>query len=76
ITGRAPFTVHDERLLIAEHRIDVLVTKNSGGVATEAKLSAAREAGIPVVMVKRPAPPPGHLVDNVDAALEWLESRL
>ena len=76
ITGHPPFTVYDERLLIAEHRIDVLVTKNSGGVATEAKLSAARGAGIPVVMVKRPPPPPGHLVDNVEAALEWLESRL
>ncbi len=76
ITGRPPFTVYDERLLIAEHRIDVLVTKNSGGLATEAKLAAAREAGIPVVMVNRPPPPPGDLVENVDAALEWLERRL
>ena len=76
ITGRPPFTVHDERLLIAEHRIDVLVTKNSGGVATEAKLAAARALGIPVVMVNRPLPPPGDLVETVDAALGWLERRL
>ena len=76
ITGRPPFTVYDERLLLAAHRIDVLVTKNSGGLATEAKLAAAREAGIPVVMVNRPPPPPGDLVENVDAALEWLERLL
>lgn len=76
ITGRPPFTVYDERRLIAEHEIDVLVTKNSGGLATEAKLAAARGAGLPVVMVKRPPPPPGDLVETAEAALDWLERQL
>lgn len=76
ITGHPPFTVYDERRLIAEHEIDVLITKNSGGLATEAKLGAARAATIPVVMVKRPPPPPGDLVESAEAALEWLGRRL
>lgn len=76
ITGRPPFTVYEERLIIARHRIDVVVTKNSGGVTTEAKLAAARAAAIPVVMVNRPPPPPGDRVPTAEAALAWLESRL
>ena len=54
-------------------RIDVLVTKASGGEATYAKLVAARRLGLPVLMVQRPPPPPGPVVDSVAAALAWLE---
>jgi precorrin-6A/cobalt-precorrin-6A reductase len=61
---------------MAEHRIEAVVTKNSGGTATEAKLIAARELGLPVVMVRRPAPPGGERVETVEAALDWLERRL
>jgi len=52
--------------------IDVLVCKASGGAATEAKLIAAREAGIPVVMVRRPPPEPGEAAASINAALDWL----
>jgi precorrin-6A/cobalt-precorrin-6A reductase len=50
-----------------------MVTKNSGGSATEAKLAAARALGVPVVMVRRPPPPDVPLVADVAQALDWLE---
>lgn len=75
ILDRGPFAVRDEEALLHEHDIDALVTKNSGGTATAAKLAAARNAGIPVVMVERPPNPPGPLLPTVEAALSWLEER-
>jgi precorrin-6A/cobalt-precorrin-6A reductase len=73
LTGRGPFTVDGEIMLLRAHAIDVLVTKASGGEATYAKLVAARHLGLPVVMVGRPPAPPGPVVDSVEAALAWLE---
>ncbi len=72
ITARGPFTEDAERALLAAHRIEVLVTKNSGGDATAAKLTAARELGLPVVMVARPPPPEPPVVSDVAGALDWL----
>lgn len=54
---RPPFTVAGEAALMAENGITHLVTKNAGGSATEAKLQAARELRIPVVMIARPVKP-------------------
>jgi precorrin-6A/cobalt-precorrin-6A reductase len=73
ITATGPFDGEDERRLLAERRIEVLVTKNSGGTATQAKLSAARAAGCDVVMVERPPSPATVSVPDVAAALEWLD---
>ena len=72
VLGRGPFSVVEERRLIARHAIDVVVCKASGGAATEAKLVAARELGLPVVMVRRPPAEPGPAVETVAAALDWL----
>ncbi|WP_223190017.1 cobalt-precorrin-6A reductase [Nonomuraea terrae] len=72
LLDRGPYTVEGERALIRGHRLDVLVTKDSGGGMTTAKLVAARELGLPVIMVNRPPLPRGvHLVDTVEAAAAW-----
>jgi precorrin-6A/cobalt-precorrin-6A reductase len=57
VTGRGPFTVEDERKLLQQHRIDMIVAKNSGGDATYGKIAAARALGLPVILVRRPVPP-------------------
>ncbi|MGW0395387.1 cobalt-precorrin-6A reductase [Streptomyces sp. NPDC003042] len=73
LLDRGPFDLAAERELLARHRIDVLVTKDSGGAATAPKLTAAREAGIPVLVVRRPAIPTGVAeAVSVEAALAWL----
>lgn len=54
IRGRGPFTIEAERELFARYNFDVMVTKNSGGEPTSAKLVAARERRMLVYMVKRP----------------------
>ena len=72
VLGRGPFALADERHLIARHAINVLVSKASGGSATSAKLVAAREFSIPVVMVRRPPAEPGEAVETVEAALDWV----
>jgi len=68
--------VADELALLREHAVDVVVTKDSGGHMTEAKLTAARELGIPVVLVRRPPLPGGvATVATVDEALAWVRAR-
>ncbi|MGW0763645.1 cobalt-precorrin-6A reductase [Streptomyces sp. NPDC002814] len=73
LLSRGPFTVPDEKALLHAHRIDVLVTKDSGGQATAAKLTAARELALPVVVVRRPPLPRGvDAVRDVAGVLERL----
>ncbi|MFC9895602.1 cobalt-precorrin-6A reductase [Nocardia sp. NPDC127579] len=77
LLARGPFTVEQETALLVGHRIDMVVTKDSGGSPTEAKLSAARAAGLPVVLVDRPPLPPGSpVMASALDAWEWLRRRM
>jgi precorrin-6A/cobalt-precorrin-6A reductase len=76
LLSRGPYTVPGELGLLREHRIDVLVTKDSGGDLTSAKLTASRELGLPVIMVRRPEPPDVPTVPAVGDALSWLDNRV
>jgi precorrin-6A/cobalt-precorrin-6A reductase len=77
VLARGPFTVAGERALLREHRIDVLVTKDSGGDMTGAKLRAAAELGLPVVIQRRPEVPVGvPVVATVADAVRWLSAVL
>lgn len=75
ITARGPFSIAQELALLETHAITHLVSKNSGGAQTRAKLDAAHALGITVVMVERPALPDAATVETLDAALAWLDLR-
>ena len=76
ICARGPFAEADERALLAAHGIDCLVTRASGGDATAGKLAAARAFGLPVVLVRRPDPPPGTQAATVADAIDWIARQL
>ncbi|WP_030548538.1 cobalt-precorrin-6A reductase [Streptomyces albus] len=76
LLARGPFTVEGETELLRRYGIDVLVTKDSGAAATAAKLTAARRAGLPVVVVTRPEAPAGvPAAADVAGAVAWLRNR-
>jgi precorrin-6A/cobalt-precorrin-6A reductase len=75
VLDRGPFTADAERGLLREHGIDVVVTRDSGGAMTAAKLVAARELGVAVVLLDRPPAPDVPTVATVDEAVRWLERR-
>ncbi len=75
LADRGPFTLGDERALMTERGVDVVVTRDSGGQATRAKLDAARELGLHVVMVDRPPPLGGAAgAVSVEEAVRWVKS--
>ncbi|BAY11120.1 precorrin-6x reductase [Calothrix sp. NIES-2098] len=76
LCDRGPFALENEREILINYKIDTIVSKNSGGDATYAKIIAAREMGVTVVMVNRPAIPPGEQVSNVEDAVAWLVNQI
>jgi precorrin-6A/cobalt-precorrin-6A reductase len=73
VLDRGPFTVEGERGLLQRFRVTLLVTRDSGGDLTAAKLIAARELGVPVVLIERPPPPAGAaIVTTIGDAEAWL----
>lgn len=74
VLARGPFSVDDEIALMRQEKVDVLVTKNSGGTATEAKLYAARALGVEVIVVERPAAGAAPAFETVDAIMAWIEA--
>ncbi|MFC0242503.1 cobalt-precorrin-6A reductase [Rhodopseudomonas telluris] len=72
IIARGPFDRASDRALLAAHRIEIVVAKNAGGEAAVAKIEAARDLGLPVVMVRRPAIPPRRTVGSVAEVMHWL----
>jgi len=80
VLSRGPYTVDCELTLMKTHNIDVLVTKDSGGDLTAAKLTAAAVAGIPAVVVRRPPTPADAVyvaeVSSVQQAHDWVLNRL
>ncbi len=76
VTGRGPFSEADDGALMAAHRIDVVIAKNSGGAATYGKIAAARTLGIGLIMLRRPPVPAAPAVATVEDALAWLDHAL
>lgn len=74
LVGRGPFTSAEEMALFQRLGVTWLVVKNAGGEGARAKLIAARELGLPVLMLARPSPPPGPVVESVAQALDWLNT--
>lgn len=76
LRSRGPYRFEDEYRLMRHHRIDVVVTKNSGGDLTRAKIDVAQDLAVDVVMIDRPPLPAGvTVVGSVDEALQWVLNR-
>ncbi len=76
IVGRGPFRDADELRLLRDRRIDVVVSRNSGGTATAGKIAAARRLAIPVIMIDRPMPEPGPCTLTIEETIEWIAGQL
>jgi precorrin-6A/cobalt-precorrin-6A reductase len=74
ISARGPFALEDELAIMREENIDILVSKNSGGEATSAKLLAARMLQIPVLLVARPPGAGAEELSRLEDVLRWIEA--
>ena len=73
LLDRGPFDLAAERALMLAERVEVVVTKNSGGSATWPKMVAARELGLPVIVVQPPTRPDVREVHDVEAVMAFIE---
>ena len=72
VVDRGPFTVEGDARLMQDHGTELVVCKNAGGPGAQAKLIAARQLGVPVLMIDRPALPPRREVHDPQDTLTWL----
>jgi precorrin-6A/cobalt-precorrin-6A reductase len=76
LLSRGPYGYDGERALLMAYNIEAVVTKNSGGGMTRAKLQAAQDLGVDVVMIQRPELPSGvTAVGSVEEAEAWVLRR-
>jgi precorrin-6A/cobalt-precorrin-6A reductase len=73
IVSRGPFTLEGDRALMQSRGIAWLVARNSGGDGARAKIDAARELGLPIIMIARPELPERKRVESVAEVLAWLQ---
>ncbi|WP_299153318.1 cobalt-precorrin-6A reductase [uncultured Tateyamaria sp.] len=73
LVSRGPFTAEDDRALMQVHDIDLVVSKNAGGTGAYAKIAAARDLGLPVLMIDRPAIAARTEVTTVAEVMAWLD---
>ena len=71
---RGPFTLEHELALMREHAVDTVVSKNSGGKATYAKIEAARALGLLVVLIKRPGRMDTPVAEQYDNVISWIRT--
>lgn len=72
LVSRGPFTTDDDRALMRDHGIDLVVSKNAGGTGAYAKIAAARALGLPVIMIDRPNIPPRPDGRSVAEVMAWV----
>jgi precorrin-6A/cobalt-precorrin-6A reductase len=72
VIARGPFTPEGDLALLQDHRIDVIVAKNAGGAGAEAKLTAARDLALPVILIDRPTVPPRPIARSAAEVMVWL----
>ena len=74
VLARGPFELADELALMKAEKIEILVSKNSGGAATYPKIEAARRLGVKVVMVRQPSGGDGRMAHDLASVLGWIET--
>jgi precorrin-6A/cobalt-precorrin-6A reductase len=73
LLARGPFEAVDERALMEGHRIDLVIAKNSGGDSTYGKIAAARDLGLPVLLLRRPMLPSAETATAIADAIAWID---
>ena len=76
LEGRGPFTLENELALFHQNAITILITKNSGGVSTYAKIEAARKLRVPVIMVARPVSSLTEIYPTIDETIDWITKNI
>lgn len=72
IIARGPFDVAADTALMRNYGVEMVVAKNAGGTGAVAKITAARDLGLPIVMIERPARPDGPQAGDIETVLRWL----